>query len=110
MSTINAKFPLVDYEAVYSQLIRDNKADYEKARNLEKVSVPHYPFSCLEKADKTYISSEPTVLFLIHNYGSTYSVGFDKDRNLFYVYRPKFVFLYDSLEEYVEMLIERLIA
>lgn len=108
----NAKFPLADYEAVYTQLMRDNIESYEKARNLEKSGIPYQPFSCFEKADKTYVGSYVTVAFLsyLSNYKRDFNLGFDKARNLFYVYIPKFVFLYDSLEEYVEMLIERLIA
>lgn len=105
----DAKFPLADYEAVYARLMRDNKEGYEKARNLEKVSVPHYPFSCLEKADKTYIANT-SIRFIVNNYESSYLIGFDIDKDSLYVYKPKLMFLYNSLEEYVEMLIERLIA
>lgn len=105
----NAKFPLADYEAVYTRLIRDNKEDYEMARNLEKTGIPHYPFSYIEEVGKEYLGSEVKVGFLVE-LNHDLNIGFDMEKDLFYAYKPNFIFLYRTLNEYVEGLIEHMIA
>lgn len=100
----NKKYPLASYEAVYDRLYRNNKEIYEKAREN-----PVYPFSTILEVDKVYLGKSPTIGSLLNNDPNLY-LGFDKSSNLFYCYRPKFVFLYPSLEAYIEEMLETLIS
>ena len=104
------KYPLADYDAVYARLIRDNKTDFEKALKLLETGEALPPFSYLVEADKTYLDEgNPSVEFLYHNCDIDCKIGFYKEADLFYTYKPRVYFLYDSLEEYVENLIEVMI-
>lgn len=104
------KFPLADFDAVYARIIRDNKDDFEKALKLLEVGEALPPFSHFVQADKTYIAGNLSVEFLSNNFSPEYKIGFDKEAEMFYVYKPSVFFVHSSLEQYVECLIEVMIS
>lgn len=103
------KFPLADFDAVYARLVNINREGFEEALNLLEKGEALPPFSYNVEADKTYID-DPSVGFLSSNFSPDYQIGYNKNAEMFYVYKPQVFFVHSSLEKYVECLIEVMIS
>lgn len=103
------KFPLANFDAVYTRLVNINREGFEEALNLLEKGEALPPFSYNVEADKTYID-DPSVRFLSSNFSPDYQIWFDREADLFYVYKPSVFFVHSSLEQYVECLIEVMIS
>lgn len=113
MSTVKERFqsayPLANYEAVYARLMRDNKDKFYEAIDYFQQGIAVEPFVTVKQVDKTYFDTNLTVEYICSNSLPNQFIGYDAEQDLFYVYSEELVFVYPTLESYVENLIERII-
>lgn len=110
MSTIKERFekayPLANYEAVYARFMRDNKDRYFEAIEYYEQGIAVEPFVTVEQVDKTYFDTNLTVEYICSNSLPNQFIGYDAEKDLFYVYSEELVLVYPTLESYIEDLID----
>lgn len=110
MGTIKERFekayPLANYEAVYARFMRDNKDKYFEAIEYYEQGIAVEPFVTVEQVDKTYFDTNLTVEYICSNSLPNQFIGYDAEKDLFYVYSEELVLVYPTLESYIEDLID----
>lgn len=110
MSTVKERFekayPLSIYEAVHARFMRDNKDRYYEAIEYYEQGIAVEPFVTVEQVDKTYFDTNLTVEYICSNSLPNQFIGYDAEKDLFYVYSEELVLVYPTLESYIEDLID----